>query len=277
VKKRPVLTVHTGDTHVGGTTALCPPECRLDSGGAYQASKVQQWYWRCWLKFWRDVAELKREHRATVLAVSGGDQREGDHHDTTQIWFESDADQDRAVEEVYSVAGAVADEWVFVRGTEAHDGPLAAATERYARTFSERGWNVRRCGDLYSWYVWTGVEEGVRFQAKHAPQTKSRLPHLKDAAAARQALYTWQDYAADWIEPPDVAVWHHVHYRAMGWHNGTFCYVCPGWQAGTAWSVGGASSPRVEGPGGVAFLCEGGQWRPVEFKYRPESSVAWAK
>ncbi len=274
---RPVLVAHHGDTHVGSTASVMPPKVGLDSGGTYEASKSQLWYWKCWLRFWRDVAKLKKEYGAKVLAVSGGDQREGDHHETTQIWFESEADQDRAVEEVYQVANEVADEWVFVRGTEAHDGPLAAGTEGYARTFAEAGWNVRQDGERYSWYIWTGVVAGVKFQDKHSPQTKSRVPHLQDVAASRQAQYTWEEYAHDWIEPPDVAVWHHVHYRARGWYQGTFCYVCPAWQARTAWAVGNASSPRVERPGGVCFLCEGGRWRPFELSYKPESAVAWAK
>jgi hypothetical protein len=275
-RDRPILTVHTGDTHVGSTVALMPPQVELDSGGTYVASREQRWYWDCWLRFWDDVAALKKEHAARVLAVSGGDQREGDHHDTTQIWFESDADQDRGVELVYEVAGDVVDEWVFVRGTESHDGPMAAATERYAKWFASKGWNVRMNGHLYSWFIWTGVVGGVKFQEKHEPQTKSWVPHTRDVSASRQAQYTWTEYATDWIEPPDIAVWHHVHYRAKGWHNGTFCYVCPAWQLRTAWATNRASSPRVERPGGVCFLCEDGNWRPFELGYKPESSVAWA-
>ena len=275
-KGRPVLTVHFGDMHVGSTVALMPPEVRLENGGTYRASKEQRWYWDCWCRFWEDVAALKKEHGAKVVAVSGGDQQEGDHHQTTEIWFTSSVDQARAVIEVHEVAEPVVDEWVFVRGTESHDGPHAAATESIAAHFAGRGWNVKKNGEIYSWWIYTGVHGGVKVQDKHEPQTKSFVPHTRDLGASRQAQYTWQEYAHDWIEPPDIAVWHHVHYRAKGWYNGTFCYVCPSWQLRTAWATKRGSSPRVERPGGVCFLCEGGNWRPFELGYKPESNVAWA-
>jgi hypothetical protein len=275
-RDRPILTVHHGDTHIGSTVALMPPKVQRDDGGMHLASKEQRWYWDCWLRFWEDVAALKKEYGAYVISFSGGDQREGDHHDTTQIWFTSPADQDRAVEEVYAVAGEVADEWVWIRGTQAHDGDHAAGTERYARHFAGQGWKTVRKGGLYSHWIYTGVHGGVNIQVKHQPQTKANVRYLQDAAAERQARYTWRDYAEDWIKPPDIAVWHHVHYRAKGWHNSTFCYVCPSWQLRTAWATNWASSPRVERPGGVCFLCDGGNWRPFELGYKPESSVAWA-
>ncbi|MBU2177537.1 MAG: hypothetical protein KJ556_20795, partial [Gammaproteobacteria bacterium] len=97
--EKPVLTVHFGDTHIGSTTALCPPIVRLDDGGEYRASREQRWFWDCWLRFWDDVSVLKRKYRARVVAIDGGDQREGDHHQTTGIWFVSSTDQDRAVVE----------------------------------------------------------------------------------------------------------------------------------------------------------------------------------
>ncbi len=262
---RPVLTVHFGDLHIGGTTALCPPETRTDDGGTYHASKAQLWYWECWRRMWRDVSELKRKLRCKVLAVSGGDEAEGDHHSTTQIWFSSSADQQRAIRQAYDIAFPVVDEWVFVRSTEAHDGPLSAGTELRAEALARAGWNVRMNGELFSYWIWTGVVGGVRFQVKHQPGTSSRVPHTQDASASRQAQYMWDDYCKDWIEPPDVAVWHHNHYRAKGWHNHSFCYMCPAWQLPTAWALSRQSSPRVERPGGVAFLCEDGHWRPFEF------------
>jgi hypothetical protein len=274
---KPVLTVHFGDLHVGGTGSLCPPRVALDSGGAYEASKAQRWFWDCWLAFWADVADLKRRHGAEVVAVCGGDEGEGDHHQTTQVWFESGADQERAVRQVLKVGHPVADRWVFVRGTEAHEGPLSSATEARAEGLALAGWPVERGGGTFSHWIYTAVLGGVRFQVKHQPQTRSLVPHTQDASASRQAQYVWEDYAKDWTKPPDVAVWHHVHYRAKGWYQGTFCYVCPSWQLPTAWASRRASSPRVERPGGVCFLCEGGTWKPVELSYRPESSVAWAR
>ena len=274
-KNRPILTVHVGDPHVGGTTALCPPEVKLDDGGTYHASREQLWFWECWQRFWKDTAELKARFGADVLVVDGGDNGEGDHHGTTQIWFVSETDQDRAIEQVYEVARVVADEWVFVRCTEAHDGPMSAGTERRARAFAGKGWKVRKDGDRFSWWIWTGVVGGVKIQAKHQPQTMSRVPHTTDQAAARQAHYVWEEYCQAGIEPPDVAVFHHVHRKAQGWHSGIACYYVPGWQLPTAWVLKRQSTPRLEPPGGLRILCQEGDWRPFWKTYRPESRVAW--
>ena len=272
---QPVLTVHFGDLHVGGTTAICPPEVELDEGGHYCASPDQVWFWDCWRRFWDDTAELARKLEAKILAVSGGDDGEGDHHQTTQIWFTSGADQERAVEQVYGAA--IADAWVFVRCTEAHDGPLSAGTEGRARAFAEKGWKVLKDRGRFSWWIWTGVVGGVKLQVKHEPQTMSRVPYTTDQAATRQAHYVWEEYCQAGIGPPDVALYHHVHKRAQGWHAGLACYYLPGWQLPTAWVLKRQSTPRLEPPGGLRILCQDGDWRPFWKTYRPESRVAWAR
>ncbi len=277
-KNRPVLTVHTGDEHVGSTVALMPPNVETDDGGSYQASVVQQWYWQCWLEFWKDTERLKRQYNAEVVYIHGGDEGEGDHHGTRQIWFVSDADQERAIEAVFAVAAKVVDSWVWVRSTEAHDGPSSAGTEQRAERMARQGANVVRNGALYSHWIYTGIHGGVRFQVKHQPQTRGHLLYTRDLAAGRQALLTWEGYAEDQIDPPDICVWHHVHYRARGWFRNTFCYVCPPWQLPTSWSMGKLqSSPHIEWPGGMRFLCRDGDWQPFELRFRPESGVAWAR
>jgi len=279
-KQEPTLVVHFGDMHVGSSVALSPPEVRLDDGGTHVASPLEAWYWECWLRFWDDTAKMAKDAGARVLAVCGGDERDGDHHRTTQLWAANEADQDRAVYRVLEVAEPVADEWVFVRGTPAHNGPASASTEVYARTLAGRGWNVRPNGEQFSWWVWTGEENGVRFEVAHAPGTKSWVPHTKAPAAARHAFYTWEEYAEDGIEPPDVVVRHHVHYKAgPGCHMDTCCFIIPPWQAATAHvsSRGIVSARRVRRPGGLRILCENGRYTYSWKTYRPPSGVAWAK
>jgi len=279
-KQRPVLLVHAGDQHVGSTKAMLGTPQPLDDGGFYVPSKDQVWFWDCWVQMWREVAALKKRYKAKVVYVSGGDEGEGDHHGSTEIWFVSEADQDRAVEQMFEVAHPTVDEWIFIRSTEAHIGAHSAGTERRARHFASLGWNVwcdPKTPGIYSKWIYTGVHQGVKIQVKHQPQTRSNVPHLQDNAAARQAQYTWIDYAKAWVEPPDLAIWHHIHYRSKGWYQGVFCYTCPSWQLTTAWATRFKSSPRIEHPGGIAFLCEDGHWQPFELDYEPESSVAWAQ
>lgn len=276
-KNRPTLTVHIGDMHVGSTVALMPPVVELDDGGKYEASKVQRWYWECWTRFWSETAEIKKQYDAHCVVIWGGDERDGDHHNTTQLWARSENDQDVAAVRVMAVAGDVGDEHAFVRGTPAHDGPAAGATETYAKYFFGKGWNVVKNEHRYSFWVYTGVHGGVNIQAKHQPGTASWVPHTRDLAASRQAQYTWEEYHKMDEKPPDIAVFHHVHYRGRGHYHDTFCYFVPGWQLPTAHVNKRTNAPKVEPPGGVRFLCQNGQYTIFERRYKPESKVAWSR
>lgn len=269
--------VHTGDYHVGSTLALCPPEVPLDGGGAYKASPVQLFYWECWQRFWQDTAALKKQHKAQVVAICGGDEGEGDHHGTTQIWFETRADQERAIDRVIEVAEPVVDRWAFVRGTPSHE----SAPEDRARRFAARGWDVIENGDLSSWWVYTGVHAGVKIEAAHAPGTNSFVPHTRAPAVARHAQYTRGEYLEDGIEPPDVVIRHHVHYwQGPGCSGGTCCFFVPGWQAPTTWVRGrGVKSASAGGfiPGGLRLVCRDGTYFHDWKLYKPPSEVIWAK
>jgi len=280
-RQQPVLVVHFGDMHIGGSTALCPPEVRLDDGGTHTPSALGLWYWECWQRFWQDTAELKKKHRARCVGICGGDERDGDHHGTTQLWAANENDQTRAVYQVLDIAKPVIDEWVFIRGTPAHDGPASAATEQYAEHMAGNGCQVRQNGDLFSWWIWTGELGGVRFEVAHAPGTKSWVPHTRGIAAARHASYTWHEYMESGIEPPDVVVRHHIHYQAgPGCHCDTCCYFIPAWQAATNWvKSGGIKSATVSAfrPGGLRILCDNGAYQHFWKLYQPPSRVAWAK
>jgi hypothetical protein len=279
----PILTVHFGDMHVGSSVALSPPEVQLDDGNWHRAGDLELWYWECWLRFWADTERLKKKYGAHVVAVCGGDERDGDHHATIQLWSASEADQDRAVMETLQVAAEVADEWVFVRGTPAHTGPGAAATERYARWAAALGWEViRPPGETprYSHWCWTGELAGVKFEVAHAPSTKGWKPHTQGPAAARQAFETWHQYSRAGKPAPDVVIRHHVHYAAgPGTHLRTSAFIIPAWQAETDHisSKGVTSALQVQQPGGLRLLCQDGQWQKFWKLYEPRSSVAWCQ
>lgn len=274
--KKKTLVVHVGDMHVGSTAALCPPQVSLDSGGTYVASPVQQFYWECWQRFWEDTLAYKKKHRAECVVILGGDLGEGDHHNTTQIWFEEKADQERAIQQTLSVAEPVADQWVFVRGTIAHE-----SDPEHRAAFLAKKWDVLKNGDLFSYWVYTDVHGGVRFEVAHAPGTKSWVPHTSGATCARHAQYTKTEYDDSNIEPPQIVVRHHVHYwEGPGCHRGVCCFFVPGWQAPTSWVRGrGVKSAAPAGfvPGGLRILCEDGHWQYDWKLFRPPSGVAWDK
>ena len=281
-KERPVLLVHFGDTHVGSSIALGPPEVPLSDGGTHLASELQLWYWDRWREFWQHVAACKKEHGARCVAVSGGDERDGDHHGTTQLATADEECQDVTVYRVLEVAEPVVDEWHFVRGTPAHDGPDSAATERYARTLAGRGWNVvPRDGREWSHWCWTGEYHGVKVEAAHAPGTKSWVPTTRGSACARHAQYTRTEYHESGVEPPDLVIRHHVHYwQGPGCDGGTCCFFVPAWQAATGHVMSRGVKSAVTShfvPGGLLILCEGGRWRDEWWLRKPRSAVPWAK
>jgi hypothetical protein len=275
------LLVHVGDMHTGSSVALCPERVELSDGGTYLASPLQLFYLECWRRFWADTARLKRQLKARCVVIFGGDERDGDHHRTTQLFCADELDQDRAVMRILAHAEDVADEWVFVRGTPAHCGPNSAGTERYAEAGAKAGWNVRMNGNQYSWWAYTGEHEGVKVEVAHAPGTKSWVPTTRGVACARHAQYTRSEYHESGEVPPDIVVRHHVHYwSGPGCDSGTCCFFIPAWQAPTSFvrSIGvksAASSHFV--PGGLRIACADGAWHPYWKRFRPPSGVAWSK
>ena len=273
---RPVLLVHFGDMHVGSSLALWPPDVLLADGGGWEWSELQDWYWARWLEFWDDTARLKEEHGAWCVGISGGDERDGDHHGTKQLVSADEDDQDRAVGRVLQVAEPVVDQWVFVRGTPSH----GCATERYARDAARRGWQVIPNGERWSHWIYTGEHGGVRVEVAHTPGTKSWVPTTRGATCARHAQYTKAEYNESGIQPPHVVIRHHVHYwQGPGCDGETCCFFIPGWQAASDWVMGrGIKSATTSNfvQGGLRLLCQDGAWRHFWWLRKPESRVAWA-
>lgn len=274
------ILVHFGDMHIGSTLSLSPESVSLADGGQYRASPLQLFYLECWQRFWDDTIRLKSQLRARLIAVCGGDERDGDHHGTTQLWAADESDQDRAVMQVFQSVPGV-DEWIFVRGTPAHCGVNSAGTERYAEALAGKGFPIRKNGEQYSHWIYTGIHQGVKVEVAHAPGTKSWVPTSRGPTCARHAQYTRAEYHESGIDPPDVVVRHHVHYwQGPGCDSGTCCFFIPGWQAASTYIMGkgvksGAPSHFV--PGGLRLICADGRWRYDWKLFRPPSGVPWEK
>jgi len=256
---------------------MWPHEVVLADDARWEPSELQDWYMARWREFWADTAALKKKHRAWCVGISGGDERDGDHHGTAQLTSADEDDQDQAVEAVYAVAAEVVDEWVFVRGTPAH----GSATERYARSFHRQGRNVTPNTPHWSHWCYTGVHGGVRFEVAHAPGTKSWVPTTRGSSCSRHAQYTRAEYYDSGVEPPDVVIRHHVHYwQGPGCDGDTCCFFIPGWQAASNWVMSRGVKSATEShfvPGGLRLLCRDGEWTHHWWLRKPESDVAWAK
>jgi len=275
-KDPPTLTVHFGDEHVGSSLAPWPRSVVLADDAKWEPSPLQDWYMDRWGEFWEDTAALKRKYGAWCVGISGGDERDGDHHGTKQLVSADEDDQDQAVEVLYETANDVVDEWHFVRGTISH----GCGTERYARTFAAKGWNVVKAGQHWSHWIYTGVHSGVRIEVAHTPGTKSWVPHTRGPTCARHAFYTRHEYQESEIQPPNVVIRHHVHYwEGPGCSGETCCFFIPGWQAASDYVRNkGVKAAAVSHfvPGGLRLLCQDGTWFPDWWLRRPESSVSWA-
>lgn len=245
----------------------------LDDGGQYHASKLQLWYWECWSRLWDHVERLKAQLGAEVWVLVGGDEIEGDHHHTTEVWFVNEADQDRALAEVYQRPFGIGDRWVFVRGTPAHDGPVAARTEARLQRWAAQGMAIVGGPVRLSHWLWTGRIGGLRVQAKHEPTARGWLPHTREAAAHRQAHHVWEEYHQQGIEPPDIALFHHTHYHARGQYQDTACFFIPGWQAPTAWNWRRRASPGLHWPGALLVVVQDRFWYGDFRLYRPRREI----
>ena len=276
-----MLTVHFGDMHIGSTLAMWPEAVPLPDNGRHVGSLLQSWYMDRWREFWADTAQLKQEFDAYCVGISGGDERDGDHHGTTQLVTADEDTQDLAVLAALEIAEPVVDEWHFVRGTPSHAGAGSGATERYARHFAGKGWNVIPNGDHWSHWCYTGNHGGVKMEVAHAPGTKSWVPNTRGVACARHAAYTRDEYKESDIVPPDIVIRHHVHYwQGPGCHSDTCCFFIPAWQAASNWVISRGVKSATEShfiPGGLRLLCSGGRWRHFWWLRRPETGVAWAK
>lgn len=271
------IIVAFGDLHIGSTTALCPPVVPLDDGGEYHASPLQRWYWDCWQRLWDRLENEKQRTGSKILAVSGGDELEGDHHKTTQIWFINESDQERALELVYARPFDIADAWVFVRGTPAHDGPMAARTESRLRYWLNRGSTIIPAKNSLSHWVWRAQVENIHIQVKHQPSTRGHLPHTREFAAQRQAHAVWTEYKQHDCRPPDIAIFHHVHYHARGQYQNTTCFFVPGWQLPTAWLIQFQSGAWFNWPGALIIYADDGFWHGDFHLFRPIGEHVWSK
>src|SRR3972149_8413370 len=89
------ITAIIGDLHIGGNTAIAPPEFEIyhqdeEKKQVLRHSIMQRWLWDNWLDYWRYVWQLvggsPRKHRLVVVCM--GDVIEGIHHGSTQLMQE---------------------------------------------------------------------------------------------------------------------------------------------------------------------------------------------
>lgn len=208
---KPVLLVVAGDPHPGSTLAVCPPEgVRLDDGGTYHPSKVQEWLWWAWTDGLAKAEQRRKDADAEIWVVLNGDLMEGDHHGTSQIISKNPEAQAYVAERVFGVVKDLKPNRLFVvRGTEAHTGGAGSAEEALARRLgAERDKETRNWS---RWHLRLNVH-GLLNDFQHHGRSSGR-PHLEMNAAAGLAHQIFLEHAKKRLPHPDLAWRSHTHRR----------------------------------------------------------------
>jgi hypothetical protein len=282
-QQRPVVVAVVSDLHAGSTVALCPPEIALDDGGAYQASKAQQWLWGLWLSFWEKVSDNRAALGADLYVVVNGDITDGDHHGTTQILSGNPTAQAAVVNAQLSVPLALRpDKLWFIRGTEAHVGKSAAFEERVALGLKKDGRPVVMSSDTGTASHWQARLDihGVRFDFAHHGRVGQR-PWTKPNVTMNMAAEIFYEHARHGIPHPHVAVRSHMHQFVDTYHaHPVRAIQTPAWQLPTAF-IHRIAPGALADIGGLIITVQPGESDPATryfvdpVIYRPAPPTLW--
>jgi len=130
-EKPTVVTMIISDTHIGGSTAIAPPEYtihrRRNEEQTVHANQMQQWLWSCWTEgteYARHLIGIKGRSRKNRFVVCHlGDVVDGIHHDNTQLVNEM-TDQMDIAKSILAPLVDMADASYLTYGTNVHTGQM---------------------------------------------------------------------------------------------------------------------------------------------------------
>jgi hypothetical protein len=195
-----------GDTHVGSTSAVCPPGGLIHHDGQlvkptkYQRTLIRYWdhAWNKWIPEVTKGVEIGN-------AVHMGDIIDGVHHNTTYLMSNSWERQEEAGINLLRPIKKNYDLWL-VRGTESHSDHCGASEERIGKALDTKKNEV---GEYTNWQWWFVVNEQVIQCAHHIGTTSSAA---YETSAPMREMVTGLVEAAQWKRPlPKVFVRAHRH------------------------------------------------------------------
>lgn len=201
------------DTHVNSIAGLCPPVFQRSDAGEHYPNKAQQWLWNeAWLPYWEAVKKAKSDY---CLGVFVGDGPDGNKHTKAALISHNDNDIAQAALDTLEPARDIVDDWVILRGTEAHGGELGKFEERLAKELNAIQDKERH---TYSWYWWTVKMEGIQLGFSHHPPSNSIRPYTRGGGANRSAvIWTYEYWGED--EYPQLITHAHVHHDEDSYDN----------------------------------------------------------
>jgi len=259
------LVVIVGDLHINSTVALCPPRFTLDDGGSYVASQQQQFIWRHWIKFWDEIADVKRAHKnVDTYVIINGELADDLNHRSTQLITKNPADQLRLALAALKPLLGVVDRIFVTRGTEAHSGPSGSIDELIAADIGA----IQDAYGNYAWWNFIGELGGVLFDVAHHPGHGHARPWTRGADANRLAadiIYRYVEHP-DRLRIPDLIIRSHTHKKSDSYDNHPArAIMIPSWQLTNAFGhrLGGGWLPI----GGIYTLCDSGSYGEIQKRY----------
>lgn len=230
--------VVVSDLHMGCRFGLCPPNFRLDGGGSYRRSALQNTLWLWWNEFWNEFVPHATKGEPYAIAING-DMVDGRHHRSTTQISQNLADQRRMAETVLAPLMDKARGLVYgIRGTPAHAGESSEDEESIAEHLGfvedDDGHHMRNELNIRVGRALVNLMHHIGTTGRQAYESSGPMAELTEMLAA----------AAKWgYHPPDLVVRSHRHthievvipthrYRAH-------VLVTPGWQGKTpfVWKI----------------------------------------
>lgn len=254
------------DVHSNSKVGLCPPVVELDGVGSpaeFHASKMQRVMWDHWLEHRDILGELKVKLGVDLITILAGDGSDDNKYDQFGLITTNKADIIKIGLAVLEPLLEVSDQWIMVRGTEAHTGPHCWQEEMIAMY---GGAAPDEEAGTDSWWWWPGKIEDVRFHIAHRPPTFGNKPWTIDAAAGRCSKEVRDEYIERGELPPQIAAFGHYHkFRDSGRVLNPYVVFLPSWSWISSYVTQMGHAGFDQPIGGVWFICDDGKY---DFHYK---------
>ena len=226
------------DLHCGCQMGLCPPEgVKLDGGGHYHPSIIQQKMMTMWREFW-NVFVPQVTHGEPYDVCVNGDAIDGRKHQSSRF-TDNLADQRRVAESVILPIADKCQRLFMVRGTGAHVGPESEDEETMARNL---GAVANSAGQYARPELWIRVGDALVHLMHHIGTTG--VSSYETTAVHRELVESFNESARWSEEPPNFVIRSHRHRFSSTQINGMkggkhvmfTAAVTPAWQAKTAYA-----------------------------------------
>jgi hypothetical protein len=216
-----VGAVVVSDLHVGGTTALWPPNGELESGNVvgFGKNEHQRWLWGVWQD---TIATAKRHFGGDRFAlILNGDLMDGSHHGNKELCAAIESDHMEAAIVCLRPLAELAAHTYVIRGTECH-------TKDFERIIA-KALDAEYCGD----HALIKIHDTLIDAAHHMPTTGRA--YLEASALSILMGNARLNYARVGHQLPKVFLRAHRHVAGV-YLDGTAAIVATGaYQLLTRW------------------------------------------